>query len=301
MILMQQRIREMILCRDARDYQIFFLLIFFAVGLLSRDLGLRPMLVATAIVTAMVTQWLLDRLWPYVLYVKNRLFNADAEFKAFYPGSLRSALITALGLSLLMRSDSVSTMMIAAVLAVASKYLFRFNDKHFFNPSNFGIVMALLIFSDAWVTPGQWGQDTLYAVLFLSTGAMITGRVGRWDTTAAFLLAFALLEAARNVWLGWTWDVYQHQMLNGALLLFAFFMITDPRTIPDDRLSRICWSIAIAVITFVLLHVYFINGAVVWALFIMSPFAVLFDRWRLAPRFQWHKERASRFTAAQAR
>jgi len=130
-------------------------------------------------------------------------------------------------------------------------------------------------------------------VLFLSTGAMITGRVGRWDTTAAFLLCFALLEAVRNIWLGWTWDVYQHQMLNGALLLFAFFMITDPRTIPDDRLSRVCWSIAIAVVTFILLHVFFVNGAVIWALFIMSPFSVLFDRWRLAPRFNWYKERVS--------
>ena len=297
----RQWLQKNSLHRDPRDYQIVFLLLFFVVGLSSRDLALQPLYIVAAIITALLTQWSLDRLWPQVLRLKAWFRGNDYDSKLFRPGSLRSALITALGLSLLLRTDSVSTMMLAAFLAVASKYVFRIRAKHIFNPSNFGIVMALLLLSDAWVTPGQWGQDKLYAVLFLASGAMITGRVGRWDTTAAFLAMFALLCAVRNLWLGWTWDVFEHQLLNGALLLFAFFMITDPRTIPDDRLSRIIWSVGIAILTFILQFVFFSNAAVIWALFVMSPCSALFDRWRFAPRFQWRKHTVVQLSATQPR
>jgi hypothetical protein len=60
-------------------------------------------------------------------------------------------------------------------------------------------------------------------------------RVGRWDTTLAFLGSYALLEALRNLWLGWAWDVWAHRLMSGSLLLFALFMVTDPRSIPNAR------------------------------------------------------------------
>ncbi|MCD8487552.1 MAG: RnfABCDGE type electron transport complex subunit D [Desertifilum sp.] len=81
--------------------------------------------------------------------------------------------------------------------------------------------------------------------------------MGRWDTTASFLGSYALLEAARNAWLGWTWDVYAHRLMSGSLLLFAFFMITDPRSIPNARIGRVLWAIGIAVVTFILRNSFF--------------------------------------------
>jgi Na+-transporting NADH:ubiquinone oxidoreductase subunit NqrB len=147
--------------------------------------------------------------------------------------SLKSAAITALSLSLLLRADRSSTMILAGSLAILSKFLFQVERKHFFNPANFGIIAALILTNDAWVSPGQWGEDGWYALLFAGTGGMVVKRVGRWDTTAAFLGTYALLEAIRNLWLGWTWDVFCHRLMSGSLLLFALFMITDPRSIPN--------------------------------------------------------------------
>ncbi|MCW5317610.1 Na+-transporting NADH:ubiquinone oxidoreductase, subunit NqrB [Nostoc sp. KVJ3] len=260
------------LLKDIRDYQILFLGLFLVLGIGTRDWTLRPELIGVAIATSLVTQWILS--W---VTGKEQMAN------------LRSALITSLGLSLLLRADCWTTMAIAAVIAIASKFLFQIGDKHFFNPTNFGIISALILTPDAWVSPGQWGEEWWYGLLFAGTGGMILQRVGRWDTTAAFLGSYSLLEAIRNLWLGWTWDVYWHRLMSGSLLLFALFMITDPRSIPNSRIGRVVWAICIAGLTFILRNYFFISTAVFWALFALAPLTILLDVLWLAPRFSWQE------------
>ncbi|MDF5712882.1 MAG: hypothetical protein PUP93_03090 [Rhizonema sp. NSF051] len=87
--------------------------------------------------------------------------------------NLRGALITSLGLSLLLRADQWTTMAVAASSAITSKFVFKVGDKHFFNPANFGIISAVVLTLDAWVSPGQWGEDWWYGLLFAGTGGMI--------------------------------------------------------------------------------------------------------------------------------
>ncbi|BAY61881.1 hypothetical protein NIES22_19480 [Calothrix brevissima NIES-22] len=255
---------------DIRDYQILFLSLFLVLGIGTRDWTLRPELIGVAIATCLLTQWILSSL-------------ISQEHKL----NLRSALITSLGLSLLLRADHWTTMALAAASAIASKFLFQVGNKHFFNPANFGIITALLLTSDAWVSPGQWGEDWWYGLLFFGTGGMILQRVGRWDTTAAFLGSYAMLEAMRNLWLGWTWDVYLHRLMSGSLLLFALFMVTDPRSIPNARIGRILWAVCIALFTFILRNYFFISSAVFWALFILAPLTLLFDVFFSAPKYSW--------------
>lgn len=201
--------------------------------------------------------------------------------------SVRSALITGLSLCLLLRANSPVTVVLAGVISIASKFVLKYRGKHFFNPSNLGICAVILITRDGWITPGQWGNDLWYALLFVTAGGLVTRKVGRWDTTGMFLGLYAGMEALRNAWLGWTWDVYAHKMMSGSLLLFAFFMITDPRAIPDDRRSRIIWSGMVAALTYILRNSYFLPTAPFWALLVLSPLTVLFDRLRPADRFQW--------------
>ncbi len=119
---------------------------------------------------------------------------------------------------------------------------------------------------------------------------MILQRIGRWDTTAAFLGAYSLLEAIRNLWLGWTWDVYCHRLMSGSLLLFALFMVTNPRSIPNARIGRIVWALCIAALTFILRNYFFIPTAVFWALFALAPLTILVDTLWLASRFSWLRE-----------
>ncbi|MBN3908876.1 MAG: RnfABCDGE type electron transport complex subunit D [Nostoc sp. NMS1] len=260
------------LLKDIRDYQILFLGLFLVLGIGTRDWTLRPEFIGVAIATSLATQWILS-----LVTGKEQMAN------------LRSALITSLGLGLLLRADHWTTMAIAAAIAIASKFIFQVGDKHFFNPTNFGIISALILTPDAWVSPGQWGEEWWYGLLFAGTGGMILQRVGRWDTTAAFLGSYSLLEAIRNLWLGWTWDVYWHRLMSGSLLLFALFMITDPRSIPNSRIGRVVWAICIAGLTFILRNYFFISTAVFWALFALAPLTILIDVFWLAPRFVWQE------------
>jgi Na+-transporting NADH:ubiquinone oxidoreductase subunit NqrB len=260
---------------DARDYQIVFLGAFLGLGITTRDWSIRPELVVSLIVSCCLVQLVLTKTFRS---------NQDAVH------ALKSALITSLGLALLLRADRVSTMVLAGTLAIASKFVFAIAKKHWFNPANFGIITALILTPDAWVSPGQWGDDWWYLLLFLGLGGIVLNRVGRWDTSVAFLGSYAGLEIARNIWLGWTWDVCIHKLSSGSLLLFALFMITDPRSIPNARSTRIAWSISIAGLTFILRNYFYINEAMFIALFIMSPLTVLLDKAWLSPQFKWQSD-----------
>lgn len=280
--------------QDPRNYQILFLILFLILGIGTRDWTLRPDLVFVLIITCLLTQWLAVETLPKLKSKFHKLSqkipdSEQNESIIIYTklASLKSALITALGLTLLLRADHYSTMILAAFLAILSKFIFQVQNKHFFNPANFGIIAALVLTSDAWVSPGQWGDDGWYALLFLGTGGMVVSRVGRWDTTAAFFGTYALLEAMRNFWLGWTWDVFSHRLMSGSLLLFAFFMITDPRSIPNARISRILWAVSIAICTFILRNQFFLSTAVFWALFALAPLSILLDYLWSAPQFSW--------------
>ncbi len=296
------------LLKDIRDYQILFLASFLVLGIGTRDWTLRPELIAVAITTSLSTQFILSLVFGHWSFADNKaqsLSGGDLQSelcKRTQSLNLRSALITSLGLSLLLRADHWTTMAIAVASAIASKFILRVGEKHFFNPGNFGIICALIFTDDAWVSPGQWGEEWWYGLVFAGTGGMVLQRIGRWDTTAAFLGAYSLLEAIRNFWLGWTWDVYWHRLMSGSLLLFALFMITDPRSMPNSRIGRVIWAMCIAGLTFILRNYFFLSTAVFWALFILAPLTILIDFLWSAPRFSWQRgdEETREYTEVRA-
>lgn len=274
------------LFKDVRDYQIAFLGSFLLLGIGTRDWTLRSQFIITIIFTCIVTQWLAEYITSIWQCQEKKDFILLNPLKMH---SLRSAIITSLGLSLLLRTGSYTTAIAAGFLAIISKFIFKVRNKHFFNPANFGIITVLIFTSDAWVSPGQWGEDWLYVLLFVGTGTTILKKVGRWDTTACFLSFYALLEAMRNLILGWTWDVFWHRLTSGSLLLFALFMLTDPRSIPNARVSRLIWAGCIAGLTFVLRNQFYMSTSIFWALFILSPLTIILDwLWRF-PEFYWNK------------
>lgn len=259
------------LFKDARDYQILFLSTFLGLGLVTRDWTLRLDIMAVAIATCLVVQ----------------IFAAKIFIGTWQWSSLKSAAITSLSLCLLLRVDHYPTMILASSLAILSKFILQINQKHFFNPANFGIISALALSQDAWVSPGQWGESWWYALLFLGCGGMVISKVGRLDTAMTFLGSYAFLEAMRNLYLGWTWDVYGHRLMSGSLLLFTLFMITDPRSTPNAQGSRIIWGVAIALLTYILRNYFFVAPAVFWALFALSPLTIILDWLWSSPQFSW--------------
>jgi len=122
----------------------------------------------------------------------------------------------------------------------------------------------------------------------LSFGFIVTTRVQKLDVSLAFLLTFgALLYYRQVIYLGWPHDFFVQSITTGSLLLFTFFMITDPRTTPDHSIARIVWAMLVAAVAFYLATFKFINGAPIWVLVFAQPLVPLLDWLFPARKFNW--------------
>jgi hypothetical protein len=158
----------------------------------------------------------------------------------------RSALISGLSLCLLLRTNRPELAVLAAVLTIGSKFLVRFRGKHVFNPTNGGLIAMLLLTNQVWVSPGQWGAAPALGVLFACVGTVVVNRASRSDVTFAFIVFFSALMSGRSIYLGEPMAIPIHRLESGVLLLFAFFMISDPKTTPDSRAGRVLFAALVA-------------------------------------------------------
>jgi enediyne biosynthesis protein E5 len=255
--------------RDPRILQIACLGALLAAGAFFRDFSLRPAQIALTFAAALGTQ---------------RLFDRIARKPA---PSLLSATITALSLTLLLRADNLWAMPAAAIVAIASKFAVRVRGRHLFNPANFGLGAALLILPGTWISPGQWGNDIALAAWLVVLGATVAGRARRADISWMFLLFYLGALAARILWLGQRWAVWTHQLSSGALLLFAFFMISDPMTTPSHPRGRAAHAALVAAIAYAWGFGLFRTNAVLWALFVAAPMVAVWDVLWPASGFDW--------------
>jgi Na+-transporting NADH:ubiquinone oxidoreductase subunit NqrB len=175
----------------------------------------------------------------------------------------------------------------ACLLGVGSKYLIRINRKHLFNPSAFAIVVLLLTSDHVWVSPGQWGSRLWLVALIVSMGCLILARVSRLDLALGFLGCHAALLLFRAWNIGDPLAIPLHQMQSGALLIFALFMLTDPRSTPDSRVGRLAFAAAVAVAAHLLLFRFQIREGLLYALMLISCATPLIDRLLPGERFVW--------------
>jgi len=257
------------LLRDPRHYQITVLSSLILIGLFAYSFRLPWWHVVGCVGATVVTQALADR------YIAKRPFDP------------RSPLISALSLTLLLRTGSVSLSILAGVLAVGSKYLLRWRGKHIFNPANFGLVIVSLLFGAAWISPGQWGAAPIFAVLLLGLGGVVTGKAKRWDVSLALLGSYAALLFGRALWLGDPLSIPIHQLQSGALLIFAFFMISDPKTTPDARLGRLLFAAMVAAVGFSIQFGLHNSAGIILALILCAPFVPLIDHFFTGQRYAW--------------
>jgi enediyne biosynthesis protein E5 len=202
--------------------------------------------------------------------------------------SWKSALISALSLCLLLKTNFWYVSLLAAALSIGSKYILRYNRKHIFNPSAFGIVATIALTRDAWLSPAQWGSNAIIFFLVITLGAIVITRVQRLDLSLAFLGTFlALLFYRQIIYLHWPLDFFLQSVSTGSLLLFSFFMISDPKTAPNHPAARIIWAMLIAVIAFYLTTFKFINSAPIWVLVGSAPLVWLLDKIFTARAFDW--------------
>ncbi len=254
---------------DPRVLQVAFLGTFLVLGFCTLGFQMEMWMPPVLLATTCATQWLCERLLGR-------------------PGSgYLSPLITALGLSLLLRTDTFWVAPLAAVVAISSKFLLRFRGKHVFNPANLGLTVAILLTGHAWCSPAQWGEWGILLAWLLALGLAVTHRAFRTDVSLAFLGSWVLLKAARVLFLGQPAPVLLHQLSVGSLILFTFFMISDPKTTPDRRGARVGLGIAVACLAFFLQHQLWVMNSPIWALLLLSPLVPVLDGLWPASRFQW--------------
>jgi enediyne biosynthesis protein E5 len=259
------------LLRDARLLQVVFLAALLTVGVLLRDFALFPQQMALAFAAGIATQ----KLWLRALRREQR--------------GVLSAVITCCGLCLLLRADSLWAHPLAAAFAISAKFMLRVRGKHVYNPANLGVILAISFLPGTWVSPGQWGQAVALGGWFVVLGGTVAWRAHRSDVAWAFLAAYLGLVALRLAALGQPWTIFAHQFTNGSLLLFAFFMISDPMTIPDRRCARIGYACVVAGAAFAWQFALFRSNGLVWALFLCAPLVPLLDRIWPARKFEWRE------------
>ncbi len=263
---------------DARYFQMTFQLLFLSYGILFLQWQSAWMEYSLYIITGLLMQWAADS-------IITRKIISPLNWKN---GGWKSALVSCFSLCLLLKTNEWYICVLAATLTVLSKYIFRYKGKHIFNPSAFGIVATILISKDAWLSPAQWGSGAVLFFAVCCLGLIIVTKVQKLDITLAFLFSFAgLLFARQVVYLNWSFDVFVQSVSTGSLLLFSFFMISDPKTAPNHAVARIVWAMLIAAVAFYLSAFKWMNSTPIYVLVFAAPLVPVFDWLMKAKPFEW--------------
>jgi enediyne biosynthesis protein E5 len=189
---------------------------------------------------------------------------------------LLSAHISGLAVSMLLyANDRLWVVAFAAAAAIGSKAIFRAGvggpggagTRHFFNPSNFGIALTLLLFPWVGVTmPYHFTEELTGAAdwilpgVIVATGTFLNARfTRRLPLIAAWLCGFVLQAQLRAAWFGTPPAAGLVPMTGVAFVLYTFYMITDPATTPSSPRAQAAFgaSVAAAYAVLMTLHVVF--------------------------------------------
>ena len=151
-----------------------------------------------------------------------------------------------------------------AGFSLLTKYVIRYRGSHVFNPSNFGLVVAFIVLGSTRIEPLDfwWGPLdpallAAYAVI-IGGGLLITRRLKLLALAASFWLALVvgiglLAGSGHCMTANWAFapvcgfDFWRVIVTSPEVLIFLFFMITDPKTVPGGRVGRVAFGILVAV------------------------------------------------------
>jgi Na+-translocating ferredoxin:NAD+ oxidoreductase RnfD subunit len=161
----------------------------------------------------------------------------------------KSAMITALSIALLLRADTVIPFLLASIIAIGSKHWLQFRGRHIFNPSNIGIVVIALLFPITVSTaPLQWGFFWALLFVMVTAGTYMVYKVNRFPTILSFLSGFIAAGMVRMMIWDKTFQAIFNEFMWGGLLIFTFFMITDPKTSPQSTRGQMYFGFIVAIL-----------------------------------------------------
>ena len=251
-----------------------------------------------ALAAAYLMEWLLEMVDARASRRPLRFSGGPRQFVDFF----LSAHISGLAVSMLLyANDRLLPVVFAAVVAIGSKALLRVPvgtaSRHFFNPSNFGITVTLLLFP--WVGIAQPYQFTenldgtgdwiLPGIIVLSGSLLNAKMTGRLPLILGWLGAFVAQALLRSIFLDASFVAALLPMTGVAFILYTFYMVTDPATTPESTLGQVAFGASVAATYGALMVAHFVfglffaltlvstmRGLLLWAL--RSPVALPFGR-----------------------
>ena len=186
-----------------------------------------------------------------------------------------SAMLTGSGVALILRTTDTQVgdpwgtndlyiFAIVAALALLTKYVIQHRGSHVFNPSNVGLVAAFLILGvdrvqplDFWWGPLDGWLVLAYAIILVG-GTLITRRLHLLPMAIAYWVTLAvgigaLSASGHCMTADWAFgpvcgvDFWRTILTSPEVLIFLFFMLTDPRTIPSGAVARIVFAASVGI------------------------------------------------------
>src|SRR6266498_752742 len=157
-----------------------------------------------------------------------------------------------------------------AAVALLSKHVIQVRGGHIFNPSNIGLVLCFLVLERNRAEPLDFWWGPLSPWLGLAFAIIVTGAlviltrlklvgiaIGFWVAFAAGIGVLAATGHAMTArWhlgpitgthLWWT------LVTSPEILVFLFFMITDPRTTPRGQKARVVFAVSVGLLAALLI------------------------------------------------
>lgn len=187
---------------------------------------------------------------------------------------LLPAHITGLAVAMLLYSgDQVAPIMFAVAVAIGSKAIARAplaggGTRHIFNPSNFGITVALLLFPWVSIAPPYHFTESLPGALqwvvpavILTSGSLLNVRLThKVPLILAWLCGFVVQAVVRDVLFGTSLLGALVPMSGVAFVLYTFYMVTDPATTPVSRSGQVLFGALVAAVYGLLVSVHIVFG-----------------------------------------
>lgn len=190
------------------------------------------------------------------------MFNRLFAYIYDAPTNSESVYITALILFLLISPVTVDTSteffilaFMASLFSMASKYILAIKKKHIFNPVAIAVVLTALVLNHS----ASWWVATLWMMpVVIISGLLITRKTQRFDLVLSFMavvlsvIVFRDLTSSSSATLA---SSLYRAFVSSSMLFFAFFMLTEPLTMPPTRMLRITYGAIVGFLFSPMVHI----------------------------------------------
>ena len=173
-------------------------------------------------------------------------------------------------------TNSIWLYFLIIFLGLFQKHYINMDRYHLFNPSNFAIIMGLFLFyRDTHIISGQFGDEIWLNIIFFIVALTILIRVDRWAISLSFIISYIIFEYLFVVSYDpiLSFDMIYKRFYSISLMLFIYFMLTDPAVTPKNRVYQAIFGILLALLSSLLDRFYGYRVQHLFlALFILSPY-----------------------------